>query len=44
LIEAYHHHQHEWESLVAVIRRSPLVGADELEVERSSDLTSELEF
>jgi hypothetical protein len=42
--EAYHRQQHNGESLVSFIRRSPLVGADELDLERSSDLTRDLEL
>ena len=42
--EAYHRQQHDGESLVAFIRRSPLVGADELDLERSPDLTRDLEL
>jgi len=42
--EAYHRHQQEGETLVAFIRRSPLVGADELDLERSSDLTRDFEL
>ena len=42
--EAYHRRQHEGESLVAFIRRSPLVEADELDLERSLDLTRDLEL
>lgn len=43
--EDYHRHRHEGESLVAFIRRSPLVGADELELDqqRSGDLTRDIE-
>lgn len=42
--ESYHRHRHEGESLVAFIRRSPLVGVDELDLERSSNLTRDLEL
>jgi prevent-host-death family protein len=42
--EAYHRWQYEGESLVAFIRRSPLVKADELDLERSPDLTRDLEL
>jgi prevent-host-death family protein len=44
--EQFHRHQHEGESLVAFIRRSPLVGADELELEleRSGDLVRDIEL
>lgn len=42
--EAYHRHQHDRESLVSLIRRSPLVGADELHLKRSSVLTRDLEL
>ena len=39
-------HQHQGESLVAFIRRSPLVGADELELDqqRSGDLGRDIEL
>jgi prevent-host-death family protein len=44
--EDYHRHRHEGESLVAFIRHSPLVGADELELDqqRSGDLTRDIEL
>ncbi|MFM7394071.1 MAG: type II toxin-antitoxin system Phd/YefM family antitoxin [Cyanobium sp.] len=42
--EAWRRQQHQHESLVAFIRRSPLVGAEELELERGSDLTRDLEL
>lgn len=42
--EAYHRHPQEGESLVAFIRRSPLVGADDLDLERSSDLIKDLQL
>lgn len=42
--EAYHRHQHAGESLVAFIRRSPLVEADALDLGRSPDLTRDLEL
>ena len=42
--EAYRRQQQEGESLVAFIRRSPLVGADELDLERGPDLTRDLEL
>ena len=42
--EAYQRQQHGEVSLVVFIRRSPLVGADELDLERSPDLTRELEL
>jgi hypothetical protein len=32
--EQFHRHQQQGESLVAFIRRSPLVGADELELDQ----------
>ncbi|MCP9861457.1 type II toxin-antitoxin system Phd/YefM family antitoxin [Cyanobium sp. Cruz-8H5] len=35
---SYHRQQHEGESLVAFIRRSPLVEAEELDLERCPDL------
>lgn len=35
--EAYQRQQHAGESLVAFIRQSPLVGADELELDRCPD-------
>ena len=42
--EAYRRQQQEGESLVAFIRRSPLVGADELVLERFSDLNRDLDL
>jgi len=42
--EAYHRQQQKGESLVAFIRRSPLVDADELDLERSPYLTRDLEL
>jgi len=42
--EAYTLQQQEGESLVAFIRRSPLVGADELVLERFSDLNRDLDL
>lgn len=44
--EQFHRHRHEGESLVAFIRRSPLVGADELELDqqRSGDLGHNIEL
>jgi prevent-host-death family protein len=44
--EDYHSHRHEGKSLVAFIRRSPLVGADELELDqqRSGDLGRDIEL
>jgi prevent-host-death family protein len=42
--EDYHRHRHEGESLVAFIRRSPLVGVDDLDLERSSDFTRDMEL
>lgn len=44
--EAYHRYQHDGESLVAFIRRSPLVSAHEheLDLERSPDLTKDLDL
>jgi prevent-host-death family protein len=42
--EAYNRHHNEGESLVAFIRRSPLVGVDELDLERSADLTRDQEI
>ncbi|WP_411871968.1 hypothetical protein [Vulcanococcus limneticus] len=36
--------QHDGESLVAFIRRSPLVEAVELDLERDPDLTRELDL
>ena len=42
--EAYHRHQHEGESLVAFIRRSPLVGVEDLTLERCSDLPRDLDL
>jgi prevent-host-death family protein len=42
--EDYHRHRHEGESLVAFIRRSPLVGVDDLNLERSSDFTRDMEL
>jgi prevent-host-death family protein len=43
---SYHRHQHEGESLVEFIRRSPLaeVGEAELDLERNHSLTRELRF
>ena len=41
--EAFRRQQHEGESLVAFVRRSPLVGADAQDLERSPDLTRELD-
>ncbi len=42
--EAFQCKQHEGESLVAFIRRSPLVEAEELDLERHPDLTRELDL
>ena len=44
--EQFHRHQQQGESLVAFIRRSPLVGADELELDqqRSGDLGRDIEL
>jgi prevent-host-death family protein len=42
--EAYHRQQHAGESLVAFIRRSPLVDADELDLDRQPDLTRDLDL
>ena len=42
--EDYHRHRHEGESLVAFIRRSPLVGVDDLNLERSTDFTRDMEL
>ena len=46
--EAYHRQQHAGESLVDFIRRSPLVAAEELELEldldRQPDLTRDLDL
>jgi prevent-host-death family protein len=36
--------QNQEESLVAFIRRSPLVGVDDLDLERSSDFSRDMEF
>jgi hypothetical protein len=36
--------QHQCESLVAFIRRSPLVGSDELTLDRCPDLTRDLDL
>jgi antitoxin VapB len=41
--EAYLRHQYEGEALVAFIRRSPLVGAEELDLERKPDVTQDLD-
>jgi prevent-host-death family protein len=43
-VAAYQRQQLEGESLVAFIRRSPLMDAEELELERSPDLTREIEL
>ncbi|MFM7268091.1 MAG: type II toxin-antitoxin system Phd/YefM family antitoxin [Cyanobium sp.] len=40
----YYRHRHGGESLVAFIRRSPLVGVDDLDLERSSDFTRDMEL
>ena len=42
--EAWQRQQQEGESLVAFIRRSPLAGADDLVLERDSDLTRDLDL
>jgi len=42
--EAYRRQLQEGESLVSFIRRSPLVGADELVLERLSDLNRDLDL
>jgi len=42
--EAYHRQQHAGESLVDFIRRSPLVAADELDLDRQPDLTRDLDL
>ncbi|MFM7733620.1 MAG: type II toxin-antitoxin system Phd/YefM family antitoxin [Cyanobium sp.] len=42
--EAWRRQQHQDESLVAFIRRSPLMEAEELDLERSQDLTRYLEL
>lgn len=43
-VEAFQRQQHDGESQVAFIRRSPLVEAEELDLERHPDLTRELEL
>jgi prevent-host-death family protein len=42
--EGWRRQQHQDESLVAFIRRSPLVEAEELDLERSPDLARDLEL
>ena len=42
--ETWQRQQQEGESLVAFIRRSPLAGADDLVLERDSDLTRDLDL
>jgi hypothetical protein len=42
--EDYLRHRYEGESLVAFIRRSPLVAVDDLDLERSSDFTRDMEL
>jgi prevent-host-death family protein len=42
--EDYHRHRHAGESLVAFISCSPLVGVDDLDLERSSDFSRDMEL
>lgn len=42
--EAYERQQHQGESLVAFIRRSPLVDVEELDLERDVDLPREVDL
>ena len=42
--EDYHRHRHAGKSLVAFIRCSPLVGVDDLDLERSSDFSRDMEL